>query len=552
LTEQLPALGNVEEAHSDLRRVVSTDPTRTDALEALGALRPIPRWRGMRDGVLVLGLPSWTVGYPFYSLMVVAGIAEASGTPARIADLNVRFYHLVTDADKQLWGPAHTAQWMPGGVIPGPLDERYGRQLEELVVAAATERAYGMFLLTVNMSNRYFTNRAVALLKARFPDVPVLLGGVDCFPREHGRRFFAEANPADVICQGEAEEALPAFLAEYAATGRLSTTTPGFAGFANGGFFDSGEPPLPSLRSSPLPSLSGIDFAAYKQPGHFPLLSSRGCVNRCLFCSESPNFKRFRFRPAEQTFAELRYLYGFAVEHAAQPTVHFADSLVNGSIPELEKLCQLIIESGISIIWGGQAHFREEMTLDLLSLMRRAGFRSAFWGLESGSQEVVDLMNKRYSLEVAKRILGDCSRVGIQSILPLIVGFPGETTLHLAETSLFIEAYRSVATFLDPNECCVRPNSPLHDRFAELGLANNLYTEWTTIDGTSTPVVRLTRLAVIRAVLKGSGPLRSAIAVELCALHISPEREEVVKEVEAFLDARELLKSGGTVSTPRG
>jgi anaerobic magnesium-protoporphyrin IX monomethyl ester cyclase len=548
----LLAEGRQAEAVPHLRKLAYLQTSRVEPLRILAALQPQPKWRGMKDGALVMGFPCWTVGYPFYSLMVVAGIAESAGIAVHIADFNVRFHNLVSETDKALWSDQHADQWMPRGTIPGPLFLRYAERFEAEIVAAASEREYGMFLLTVNMSTRHFTERAISILKARFPDVPLLLGGVDCFPLEWNRRFLCLDTPPDVICQGEAENALPAFLAGYAAAGDLPTNVPGFAGFSGGTFFDTGEPPLPNLKESILPSLKGIDFTAYQQPGSFPIFSSRGCVNRCTFCSESPNFKRFRFRRAEQTFAEIRHVYDVAVQYNPHPTMHFADSLINGSIRELEKLCHLIIDAKISVSWGGQAFFRQEMTADLLALMHRAGCVAFFWGLESGSQHVVDLMRKKYSLDVAMRIIDDCHRIGIRNYLPLVIGFPGETPVHLAETARFIDRCREQATFLDPNQCCVRPNSPLHARFSEYGLTSNQYTSWTTADMTNTPVIRATRHAIIRAVLKGQGSSRSSIIAELEAFKLSAILSEVAGEIDAFLRARKTLAAASGTQSSTG
>jgi radical SAM superfamily enzyme YgiQ (UPF0313 family) len=215
----------------------------------------------------------------------------------------------------------------------------------------------------------------------------------------------------------------------------------------------------------------------------------------------------------------------------------FADSLINGSISELEKLCRYIIDEKISVIWGGQIFFRKQMTPEILTLMHQAGCIGLFWGLETGSQKVVDLMRKNYSIEIAMRILDDCHRIGIQNYLPLIIGFPGETPADLAETAHFIDRYRGKAVFLEPNQCAVRPNSPLYERYMDFGLAGNAYTAWTMKDKTNTPVIRASRQAIIRAVLKGREFSRDSIISELSAFNLNATIREVADEIDAFLHA---------------
>lgn len=482
-----------------------------------------------------MGLPCWNVDYPFYSLMVVAGIAESAGIETEIADLNIRFYNLMPEPDRLLWVGTDPNEWLPGGSLPVQLFERHKELFTAEIIAAVSKRNYGMILLSVNMSNRFFSEKAIAIIKHAYPDIPVLFGGVDCFPKEYGKKFFSLAVPPDMICQGEAEIALPTFLARYAADGKLPSDVAGFAGYCEGTFVDTGEPVLPDVKkNAPLPSLAGIDFASYRTPGDFPIYSSRGCINRCKFCSESPNFKHFRFRKAEQTFAELAYVYEQASRYNICPSVHFADSLINGSITELEKFCRLIIASGITVKWAGQAFFREEMTTELLALMREAGCCAFFWGLESGAQTVIDLMGKNYSLDVAKTIINECHRLQIANYLPLIVGFPGETPELLAETARFVDEFKSKATFLGPNCCCVRPNSPLYESFPDFGLASNDYTEWCSTDQTNTPTIRKVRAVLITCVLQGDLYKEGAVDKGLTAFGLKSSDAIVAGELKAF------------------
>jgi len=533
------ATGKPAEAAELLRRAIVSNPAMSDALANLSSLTNIKRnWRGMGAGALVIGMPCWNIDYPFYSLMVVAGIVESADIRATIADLNIGTYNLLPVEERRFWTECDPNNWLPGGTIAEGLFMRHRQQITQSILEVAGKARYGMFLLSVNMSNRFFTEQAVAILKGAYPQTPVMLGGVDCFPLEHGKRFLALPTPPDIICQGEAETALREFLVEYGQTRSLRTSVPGFAGFEAGAYFDSGEPSTPDLkREAPMPSLNGIDFASYRRAGDFPLFSSRGCINRCSFCSESPNFKHFRFRRAEQTFSELEKILGVAERYSDAPTIHFADSLINGAMHEFTRFCELITENGIDVKWGGQAYFRKEMTRDVLSLAKKAGCQSFFWGLESASQSVIDRMGKNYRLALARQILADCHELGIGSNLPLIIGFPGETCEDLAETAIFIDDFRGRANFLEPNTCCIRPNSPLHERYGEFDLSNNAYTDWESLDGTNTIQVRMTRKGIIRAVIKQETRSREDYKEEILRLSLDTTNPVVARELDTFIRA---------------
>jgi len=445
---------------------------------------------------------------------------------------------MLSEEERRYWNESDPNEWLPGGNIAERLFSQYREEITRHLLSIAGKDNYGMFLFSVNMSNRYVTEQAIAILKAEYPEVPIMLGGVDCFPLEHGKRFLALPSPPDIICQGEAEKALRDFLIEYSKTHLLNTSIPGFTGFESGHYFDSGEPAVPDLKQdAPMPSLNGIDFSAYRCPGDFPLYSSRGCINRCAFCSESPNFKHFRFRRAEQTFVELQKTLAVAEQYSNCPTVHFADSLINGAMKEFTRFCELIIENGITIKWSGQAYFRKEMTWDVLSLARQAGCQGIFWGLESASQTVIDWMRKNYSLALARQIVADCHQLGISSSLPMIIGFPGESPTNLAETAHFIDEFRGRANFLEPNTCCIRPNSPLFERFEDFSLANNNYTDWESLDGTNTIQTRVTRKGIINCVIKHDKRTRENYEEEISKLSVDIKNRHVANEIDAFMSA---------------
>jgi radical SAM superfamily enzyme YgiQ (UPF0313 family) len=188
------------------------------------------------------------------------------------------------------------------------------------------------------------------------------------------------------------------------------------------------------------------------------------------------------------------------------PHINFNDSLINGAPRELEKFCDMIIENGIEFTWGGMALLRKEMTRELLVKMKRAGCRVLSWGLESGCQEVLTLMHKRFfDLELAKQIIKETYRVGIWQSAALIVGFPGETDEMFEETVQFVRDYKKYFGLIGAQPMMILPNSRVCDKFNEFGLdyenAQNVL-EWQTIDGSNNNETRLRRLEILNAVLK--------------------------------------------------
>ncbi len=75
----------------------------------------------------------------------------------------------------------------------------------------------------------------------------------------------------------------------------------------------------------------------------------------------------------------------------------------------------------------GNARIRPEMTDKLLRKMHQAGCIGLWYGVESGSQRILNKMKKGYDLETAKKVIHDTARNGIRVLIFMIVDFPGET-----------------------------------------------------------------------------------------------------------------------------
>lgn len=446
----------------------------------------------MNRSIVIIGAPCWTHRYPFYALGVIAGMARDAGFEFHVYDMNIDFYHHVAGPDKRGWEESRISLWAAEG-MPGEILERYKSWVDVYLDSILALPGTGLVCFSVNTFNRYFSRYAAAYLKARRPDLTVMFGGIDCFAGEYNKKFLEEKG-CDIICQGEAEICFRDFLKEYKATGDFRTAVKGFAyKAAAGGITDTGEAELPALKDGvPLPDYTRLDFSRYTGKNDIPIYSSRGCINRCSFCSESPNFKCYRFRKAEDVFREVRYTLSF-IRGGDVPTLHFADSLINGNIAELERFADLVLESGLKINWGGQAAIRPQMTTELLEKLAKSGCVSFFWGMESASGNVLRRMHKPNDIKLYQRILDDCFRFGIKSLTPTIVGFPGETPADAAVTIDFILKNRKKTIFSAPGLAMARKKSPLYERYAEFGLKAPKEYDWETADGTNNILTRVFR-----------------------------------------------------------
>ena len=453
----------------------------------------------MTHKLLLIGMPGVDPSIPSHALGYVAGIVKNSGWICKVADLNIHIYRSVSREDRRHWRIDRPSEVWIDRQEAERLYEKYRDNIESILRESAESHAYDLIAFTVNICSRWVTVKASEYLKRLKPTIPILFGGPDCFRLEYGAKFFEEDGAPDVICWGEAENALEQYLKEFEATGKCQTSVRGFAYKQDAKIFDTGEPDLVDLSNCAItPDWPQFDFSLYSNPGDFPTFGSRGCPNKCKFCSESPNFKPYRTRKAIDVFQEIKETLNCVSRYNPYPTVYFSDSLINGSIGKLDELCDLIIEADLPIRWMANARLSPTMTKPFLAKMARAGCILILWGFESASQKVLNLMSKGYEHSMAERIIAHAHELGISNHLPIIVGFPGEQPSDVLTTLLFVSQYRKYVSFYDPEILAVLPNSRLWHDFRKLGLDSNDITYWSTIDGRNNIDVRIFRRFLLR------------------------------------------------------
>jgi anaerobic magnesium-protoporphyrin IX monomethyl ester cyclase len=191
----------------------------------------------------------------------------------------------------------------------------------------------------------------------------------------------------------------------------------------------------------PIPDFDGMPTDLYLAPDLvLPVWASRGCYwGRCAFCNvgygESKHFDELQAERVAEEMVALSEAYGandfFFVDEALSPRM-------------LKALSSQLVDMGTSFNWATCVRFEPSISADLLRLMRRAGCRLLSFGMESGSQRVLDLMDKGTRVETMERILQDSTAAGIWNHTFLFFGFPGETEEDARETIKFFRANQGV------------------------------------------------------------------------------------------------------------
>lgn len=305
------------------------------------------------------------------------------------------------------------------------------RFLEGAVERLGEPRFVGFSVWT---SNFLPTLMAAAHLKRRRKPPFIIAGGPQVTESVHSARLGLKSGLFDAVAQGEGEETLLRTYEAVMSGGRPSAPIPGTMMYDPAtNSFPSAERKLLRLPELPLPSFDEMQLRAYepivKGLKILPYQLSRGCTDKCSFCSEWVFWKHFRLgsmQGAIEQIRELKARYGL-------DAIWFTDSLLNGKKERLLDFAEGLLKSDLEILWGG--FMRADMDKPTAELLHRAGLRSTFLGIESLSNETLAAMNKRRTEADNLRALQALLGTGIDVAAGLIPGFPGDTRERFLATA---------------------------------------------------------------------------------------------------------------------
>jgi len=234
----------------------------------------------------------------------------------------------------------------------------------------------------------------------------------------------------------------------------------------------------PSWAELPIPTRDLIDLEPYRKAwtkahGYFSanMVSSRGCPYRCNWCAKPISGNKFHLRPAAIVADEMRLLKNAGVEH-----VWFGDDVFALNHHWLDEFAEEVEKRDAAIPFKIQSR-ADLMSEQTVRNLKRAGCAEVWMGVESGSQAILNAMDKGLTLSSVVTARARLKAAGIRACYFLQFGYPGETWARLQETIAFVRNTR-------PDDIGVSFSYPLpgtifYERVkAELGPKRN----WTDSD----------------------------------------------------------------------
>lgn len=302
----------------------------------------------------------------------------------------------------------------------------------------------------------------------------VFFGG-SCFTA--GAEDFLRWYPhsADVIIDGDGEEPLKQLLLQEGSPENVS----GAVYFENDVVKRNTSEYRRDIDAYGKPNFSDLQLERYYSPTPvIPLLLSRGCYwRRCTFCVHYMSAGlTYRLHGLEMVIDMLRGFVEQGIRHFS-----FVDEMIAPG--HFAKLADAIIESGLDISYYALSKPNRSFTPEILGKMARSGCKYLLWGLESGTQRILDLMDKGTKVEDVEQVLRNSHAAGIANHVYVICGFPTETQEEFGNTLRFLERNRDYIYSIHRGTFSLEPGSPIHKEQERFGITRAWMARPTSLGG---------------------------------------------------------------------
>ena len=284
-------------------------------------------------------------------------------------------------------------------------------------------------------------------------------------------------NGAEFVLVGEAEQSLSALCASLLRGGAGVSAIPGVLCLDAAGRLAGNADAAsrnPDWKNLSRPARELLDLAPYRQAwtkahGYFStnVVASRGCPFRCNWCAKPISGNRYQLRPPENVADEVQELQSLhGVEH-----IWFGDDIFALNQHWVVEYAAAIEARQCQVPFKIQSR-ADLMTPETVEALKRAGCAEVWMGVESGSQRILDAMDKGLKVakvETARRLLG---HYGIRACYFVQLGYPGEQWQDILKTIDLLRRTR-------PDDIGVSfsyplPGTPFFDRVKEqMGAKSN-------------------------------------------------------------------------------
>lgn len=289
-----------------------------------------------------------------------------------------------------------------------------------------------------NLMTKVEVIKLIKILKTKEYNFPkIVLGGPDI---TYNVENYLKSG-ADFLVIGEGEETTFELYNTIMANGNFNEVN-GIAFLENNVVVQTqARTKFKELNELPLPNREAINMYNYLETwksnhgeSSMTISTQRGCPYTCKWCSTAVYGQSYRRRPADQVAAEMKMLK----EQYNPDAIWFVDDVFTISHKWLTAFHEEVVKQNAQIRFECITR-AERLNDEILKLLKEAGCFRIWIGAESGSQDIIDAMDRRVDVNHVKKIIQDTNSMGIETGTFIMLGYPGETEKNIDETIQYLK-----------------------------------------------------------------------------------------------------------------
>lgn len=430
--------------------------------------------------VALVCCPIWCCGSPPLSVATLQAFLKQNEYEVIPFDFNIKFYrsygirYRIFKLLFDHYPEAHDKLFYASNLINKKIYDSY---VGEIINSGAD-----VVCFTTYKSNGLASAYIANMIKRVDSKKKIIFGGPFCFNKTPRERLVKSGN-IDVIIVGEGENLLLKQLEQIKKRRFKEKCVINSA--TERDFLD--------INKEPVPDFEGLPLNMYTTD-HLPYAHSRGCINKCAHCFESIFWKTYRAKSAKKIFKDIRQLR----DKYKKRSFFFTDSLINGNKYELEKLCDMIITNNLNIRWYANA-ICKNLNNKLLKKMEKSGCRLLIYGIESGSQRILDVMKKGDIKEIEK-IIKMTYRAKIKVLVNIMTGYPTETWSDFYKTIKFLYKHKKNLSLVRVHPTFILKSSELYNSARSYNITKKDSIFWFSKNNNF--LIRLMKLIILNGMVK--------------------------------------------------
>ena len=384
----------------------------------------------MIEKAAIVFLP-WVAEYhnhPPLAPALLKSCLEEDGVQSQTFDINLYYQ---TKLDQTVQNQITSWIFTPGIKISSTVFKKYQSFLQNEANKILEFNPTVLLISVFSHQSQRVAEDLCYLIKNKNPNVFVIAGGsgVHIHLNEYGKRWcdiMLDNQLIDTALNGEGEHIINKLIRDKK---RGIVTLPQLAN--------------DELKDLPVPNFDDYDFTEYGKIKDIslPITASKGCVRNCSFCDVASIWPKFRYRRGINVANEMIGIY----QKYGINKFRFTDSLINGGLKPFRDMNTYLIENLPNTIeYNGQFIARDCKSMPPVDfdLMKQAGCNKVWIGIESGSEQVRNHMQKKFSNIDLHYTAEQLLERGIVQFWNIIVGYPTETEQDWQDSVQLIERYK--------------------------------------------------------------------------------------------------------------